>query len=512
MARSPFFSSRIGTSLSFMVTGRWRVRLRHSSRVIFGFWWAVVTSYLIMMILIANDSREGSEFSDTLDTLVTILRVCFIFIGLSMGAFTATIFWLAYQNQEAEMFLRYGLEHGPLVRWLLGISVLLLLRPVYAVCLVALKEDLIYYDENSEALLLNSFYYIVFETLPCAWSLHQFGYKREQLSSDVLRSIESSYHRKSSVLSVEAEGALKEKLLVDEYEAKPEDVTLQERVGCGSTGTVWRGSWCGTTVAVKRLHFPLSAKDEIPDEVRVMTHLRHPRVVQFLAFVVFPDALGSEDHNIALVTEFMEGGSLYDILYGEDAPMTGGVPMPLAAWIAKDIAEGMAYLHAARICHRDLKPMNVLLTRSCVAKICDFGISTAFDANRTMITNSSGLCGTLPYLAPELISGSRLVPTLVDVYAFAIVCYETLTGRSPYPDSWRMYQIEDFVLSGQRPALAPEHFDAAPLLCELIQACWAHEPSVRPDFPTIVKQLQSLELPPRETSLSPKLSSWLITR
>ena len=129
------------------------------------------------------------------------------------------------------------------------------------------------------------------------------------------------------------------------------------------------------------------------NEVRVMRTLRHPNVVEYLGVVNY-------GNSIAIVTEFMEGGTLDDLL-SENKGKKKQIRMNKCLKYLKDISRGLAWLHHRGIIHRDLKPTNILLDedrRKC--KIADFGLAHVKKSNRT--SGEYGFAGTVCYMAPEV--------------------------------------------------------------------------------------------------------------
>ncbi len=158
-----------------------------------------------------------------------------------------------------------------------------------------------------------------------------------------------------------------------------------------------------------------------------MSQISHPRIVEFLGFII---------ESFSIIMEFMEEGTLADFLkQNRDTPVSWSVKY----WFAVDIAEGMAYLHSKKtvankpkieVFHQDLKPANVLLTREngvLRSKISDLGLaaikSTGGGAepsskshqqsNLTSFVAHQG--GTYAYMSPELIKGSTKVSSLSKV-------------------------------------------------------------------------------------------------
>ena len=141
-------------------------------------------------------------------------------------------------------------------------------------------------------------------------------------------------------------------------------------IGRGTFGTVFKGEWAGTPVAIKRIKMrrPSMIQSALNSEVRIHSMLRHPNIVQIMAVAM-------EKNELFIVSEFVDGSNLEDLLFSSEevdlSPTTKDS-------IAKQCAQAVAYLHALSppVIHRDIKPANVLVSRiSHVAKICDMGIS-----------------------------------------------------------------------------------------------------------------------------------------
>ena len=170
------------------------------------------------------------------------------------------------------------------------------------------------------------------------------------------------------------------------------------RLGSGGFGVVFRskrGGWQGVTVAVKELRLDTEAleDDAIADlrrEGEVLAMVRHPNVVGFLGLC--PDPVSP-----FIVTEYVDGGSLHEILYKSGRKSSRGASAGPALTlheklrVAAEVTAGLEHLHSKPMVHRDLKPSNVLLTSSGQAKVCDFGLSRALTCTRAYIrTNVRG--------------------------------------------------------------------------------------------------------------------------
>lgn len=201
---------------------------------------------------------------------------------------------------------------------------------------------------------------------------------------------------------------------------------IEQELGAGSFGTVFRAkdTLLDRTVALKILRRDnRESTASLLNEARAAAALSHPNVC---AVHTVDSSNGAE----MIVMEFVEGQTLADIL--KDGPLSS----ERSAELGRQIAEGMANAHAAGVVHGDLKPGNIVITPKGSAKIMDFGLSRresptnveedtlAHSAGST----SSGLSGTIGYLAPELARGEA--PTAAsDTFAVGLMIFEMLTGK-----------------------------------------------------------------------------------
>lgn len=206
---------------------------------------------------------------------------------------------------------------------------------------------------------------------------------------------------------------------------------LHECVGQGGMARVYRADdiLLGRTVAIKML------RDEMDDapssgrarsEMTVLASLNHPGLVTLY------DAQLVSGRAEYLVMEFVDGPTLSArIAQGPLAPME-------VARLAADLAEALHVVHSAGIVHRDVKPSNVLMSRTPLpgsrsgAKLADFGISVLVDAAR--LTTPGLVIGTAAYLAPEQLRGEPPAPP-ADIYSLGLVLLEALTGVRAFPEA-----------------------------------------------------------------------------
>ena len=280
------------------------------------------------------------------------------------------------------------------------------------------------------------------------------------------------------------------------------DLEMIEELGEGTFGTVHACSFKATPCAVKQLREDKESSVQLlADMLRehdAMTGLRHPNVVLMLGIAT--------DHvrRVGIVLERLEI-SLLELLHG------GSEYEEYRTWrasllsIASDVAKGIAYLHFNNMLHRDLKPGNVLLSESWVAKVADFGSS----ANaKTSATGDAALHGTPPYMAPEVARGESNQTAALDVWSFGCLLVHMGTLRPPYY-ALNCKRAMDIVRVVQRGDVSPvqvllddserREYRCPASIVALANNCCHSEPTQRPDMPAIAGALVS---PAIQTSLN----------
>ncbi|CAK4081048.1 unnamed protein product [Aphanomyces euteiches] len=161
----------------------------------------------------------------------------------------------------------------------------------------------------------------------------------------------------------------------------------------------------------------MSQSNEI-QEIQIQRRLSHPNVLKILD--VFEDA-----RNAFIVLEPCLGGSLQTITKKDDSRIV--LDETRARHIIKQLASGVAYIHAHEIIHRDLKLSNILLTDTNIVKIADFGLATDLTTNETPHT----ICGTPNFIAPEVILG-KPYSQAADLWSLGCITYSLLVGKPPF--------------------------------------------------------------------------------
>ncbi|XP_076958344.1 uncharacterized protein LOC143634048 [Bidens hawaiensis] len=271
---------------------------------------------------------------------------------------------------------------------------------------------------------------------------------------------------------------------------KNDDLEEVKQLGSGTYGAVYHGKWKGSDVAIKKIKAscfagrPSERERLIADfwkEALILSSLHHPNVVAFYGIV-----RDGPDGSLATVTEFMVNGSLKQFLQKKDRT----IDRRKRLIIAMDASFGMEYLHGKNIVHFDLKCENLLVNmrdpHRPICKIGDLGLSKV--KQHTLV--SGGVRGTLPWMAPELLSGkSNMVSEKIDVYSFGIVMWELLTGDEPYGDMHCASIIGGIVNNSLRPTI-PTWCD--PEWKALMESCWSADPAERPSFSEISQKLRNM--------------------
>jgi serine/threonine protein kinase len=202
---------------------------------------------------------------------------------------------------------------------------------------------------------------------------------------------------------------------------------LHDEIGRGGFAVVYKATdkKLGRTVAIKKL---LKDSDEVEyqtlerfkREARVIAGLNHRNVVGVYD-------VGEDDDGIYLVMEYVEGGSLRDLLKEK-----GKLPLPEAISYLRGMVQGLSYAHRKNLVHRDIKPANILLqdeSGELIPKIVDFGLA---QAGRDSELSMSGYgMGTPWYMPPEQRRDAKNVNHTADIYALGKTFYEMVTGEIP---------------------------------------------------------------------------------
>lgn len=199
--------------------------------------------------------------------------------------------------------------------------------------------------------------------------------------------------------------------------------TILERVGGGGMADVYRAhdKLLDRSVAVKVLRSQFTDDDEFVTrfrrEAQAAARLSHPNIVNIYD-------VGRDDDSYYIVMEYISGETLKDRILRE-----GPLPVEATVRVALEIAEALEHAHQNNIVHCDIKPHNILMTRSGRVKVTDFGIARAVTS--ATMTQTGTIIGSVHYFSPEQAKGGA-VSAKSDIYSLGAVMYEMLTGVVPF--------------------------------------------------------------------------------
>lgn len=380
--------------------------------------------------------------------------------------------------------------------------------------------------------------------------------------------------------------SMQQALILKDVFVKYEEIKIESQIGEGSFGVVYKASFRGAQVAVKQMRSLFAELTEADidgfrREAYMMSRLRHPNIVLVMGISLVDQEVpkrqftsrslnkvdpeddsfrkpGNEGEKklppaktICIITEYLEQGSLADVLYGPTKLPAEVWTYDLILTCALQAARGMLYLHSQtpQICHRDLKGSNLVVDDHWVVKVTDFGMSRIVpekvldlenkagsggggdrmglgrDSDVTGVGMSGGPLsevdnnsigsgvttsrrsfldfggmitenlemtsnqGTTAWCAPELltVSSTTKYSVKVDVYSFGMVLWEIWEKKRPFEHLTSRFDIIDAIVTGKRPDIGEA---CPPAFRSLIQRCWQQDPSRRPTFQYIVRYLK----------------------
>ncbi|KAH8823878.1 TKL/LISK/LISK-DD1 protein kinase [Flagelloscypha sp. PMI_526] len=256
-----------------------------------------------------------------------------------------------------------------------------------------------------------------------------------------------------------------------------------KKLGSGSFGNVYKGTYLGIDVAIKEV-LPSSEYDVakyFEREWRLMKETRHPNAVLFIGLSRAP----APDNRIFIISEFIDNGNLRIFIHDKTKPF----PWRLRMSFATDIARALAYLHARKCIHRDLKGENLLVTSNGRIKITDFGFARIAARNEEESKRLT-FCGTDSYMSPEIMQGEEFdLPT--DIFSLGIVFCEILARKLADDHHFKRmaphFDIDEEEVRMRASPGCPEDF------IKLTLECLSTDPASRPTTREILDRLRPIE-------------------
>ncbi|KAF9040142.1 kinase-like domain-containing protein [Panaeolus papilionaceus] len=257
-----------------------------------------------------------------------------------------------------------------------------------------------------------------------------------------------------------------------------------KKLGSGSFGNVYKGCYLGIDVAIKEV---LPSKDYdvakyFEREWRLMKECRHPNICLFIGLSRAPPP----DNRIFIVSEFIENGNVRLYIHDKSKPF----PWKLRLSFATDVARALAYLHARKCIHRDLKGENLLVTANGRLKITDFGFARIAARNEEESKRLT-FCGTDSYMSPEILIGDEFdLPT--DIFSLGIIFCEIgarkLADDKTFKRTPPSFGVDAAEVKKLMNPGYPEDF------YQLCIDCCNTDPSKRPTTRDILERLRVMEL------------------
>jgi len=274
--------------------------------------------------------------------------------------------------------------------------------------------------------------------------------------------------------------------VVSDMPASFGDYEIISELGSGGMGRVFKAKQksLGREVALKTLRSRYFSDpglvQRLHKEAEAAAQLDHPGIVPVYAF-------GAEDGAFFFTMALIDGHGLDERL------RHGPLDNRTAAIVVEQVAEAVAYAHRKGVVHRDLKPANILLDRSGVVKITDFGIARRLNikdldevepavqarhpeaiGTALRLTQAGTILGTPGFMAPEQSTSSGRIGPGVDIWALGAILYACLTGRPPFVGATA---LETLALTVDTEPVAPNEInpEADPELVEICLRCLSKE-------------------------------------
>lgn len=247
------------------------------------------------------------------------------------------------------------------------------------------------------------------------------------------------------------------------------DLQIIQPISTGAFGEVFLAWYRGREVSVKRCLLGKGGsmtKEQLHNlerEINTYRMLDHPSIVKYIGCVL-------EHPNLAIVTEFVPNGNVFDLLYTHRVDL----PAALRLKIAGQVALALCYMHSCDpiVIHRDLKTQNLVLDADFGVKLCDFGKTLPMDEILGLPSQEDN-AGSPRYMAPECFQIGSYITEKIDIWSLGCCLVEVLGGPLPYEDVPQMAEVLNLMLRHRKPPLVPPWF--TPEVRPMLASCFDFE-------------------------------------
>jgi serine/threonine protein kinase/tetratricopeptide (TPR) repeat protein len=241
-------------------------------------------------------------------------------------------------------------------------------------------------------------------------------------------------------------------------------------IGQGGMGKVFLGHdrESDTPIAIKvllqeALLLDPQLLERLKREGEALRRLNHPNIVKMLDLIEL-------ENEYAIILEYVEGGSLLDLIRSQDQ-----LPLGYILKVSLELADALARAHHLKIIHRDLKPANILLAQDGSPRLTDFGVAR-MESEHTL-TQEGSVVGSAGYMSPEMIEG-QVVDIRADIWAFGVVLFEMLAGQRLFEGKTPMETLYK-IMTAPLPDITTLRDDIPPALANLLTQLLMRDPNER---------------------------------
>ena len=267
----------------------------------------------------------------------------------------------------------------------------------------------------------------------------------------------------------------------------PADLVVLKSIGRGAVATVYKGMWKATPVAIKTTdarsrQSAAHLEAMITKEAAIHKHLIHPNIVQFLG-------VSRAEKSVSIVTELMST-SLDKVLWPGKSDCTLSKNRRID--FAKQLLQGLSFLHDNRTVHADIKPNNILLNKSMTkVKLCDMRLSRAKENMEQSTTQTD--YGTYLYMAPEQVLHSVKSNFATDVWSMAFTIAELFTES----EAWKVKgkaktAVAKQMKAGNLPVAYNDLRKEEPDIAEILEPAFSYTPDTRPTAAVLLAAFNDL--------------------